>query len=96
MRVGDNDRVGDIRPRDWLDTARRLRVRPVSTIERIVDMAVRLPKALEEAASDPAVRAIDADFADDLLDRVTAWSKQCAAELEAGLSGPASGGRVSP
>ena len=96
MRVGDNDRLGDIRPRDWLDTARRLRVRPASTIERIVDMAVRLPKALEEAASDPAVRAIDADFADDLLDRVTAWSKQCAAELEVGLSGPASAGLSSP
>lgn len=87
MRIGGHSHLGEIGVRNWRDAARELRVEPAATIERALTMAARLPGALEDATRDPAAREIDPRFADELLERVSAWTRECATRLEADPSG---------
>ena len=50
MKVGSHYRIHDIRRRDWEKLARELRLPPAEFIDRIVDMAGRIPDAARMTA----------------------------------------------
>ena len=82
MRVGSHYRLGDVTTRDWMALAREARLDGDATIERVLSLAARLPAALASAAADPDVRAVDATFADQLVERVSWWVNECVPRIE--------------
>ena len=82
MRVGGHYELGEITPQDWTSLARKARLDPSDTIERILSLAARLPETVARIAAEPAVRVVDADFADDLVERVSWWVQECLPRLE--------------
>lgn len=82
MRVGGHDELGEITPQDWMSLARTARLDPSDTIERILSLAARLPETVARIAAEPAVQAVDADFAEDLVERVSWWVQECVPRLE--------------
>jgi len=82
MRVGGHYEPGEITPQDWLSLARKARLDPSGTIERILSLAARLPDTVARIAAEPAVRVVDAEFADDLVERVSWWVQECVSRLE--------------
>lgn len=81
MRIGTNDRVREIRRRDWRELAVGLRIDSSSLVERMLDLARRLPGAFEQAAKDGAVREIAGDFADLMVGLVATQAGRCAQQL---------------
>ena len=56
--------------------------RPVGRIERVLDLAGRIPPALERAIADDDVAAINSDLPQRLLDLVAARTAHCATILD--------------
>ena len=77
MAVGDTYRMGDVRSEDWLEAARRMRVDPIAMLERMDDLAARLPVAFADAAAEEAVLDRAGSFAGRLLDRIDRHSGHC-------------------
>ena len=77
MAVGDTYRIRDVRPEDWLEAARRMRRDPVAMLERMDDLAARLPAAFAGAIAEDAVADRAGSFAGRLLDRIDRHSGHC-------------------
>jgi len=82
MSVGRHYELGKITAHDWAAVARLARLDVDTTIERILSIAARLPTALDTAAADPAVRAVDPTFADQMVEGVSRWVEQCVPNIE--------------
>ena len=82
MPVGGHDRLGEVTTHDWMVLAREARLDGDATIERVLSLAARLPEALASAAADPAVQAVDATFANQLVERVSWWVNECVPRIE--------------
>ena len=88
MAVGDSYRIPDVGPEDWLDAAQRMRIDPTAMLERMDDLAVRLPAAFAEAIADDIVGDRADTFADRLLDRIDRHAEHCRRVIDRALGGP--------
>jgi serine/threonine-protein kinase HipA len=82
MKVGSEYRVEAVTGRHWRAFAERNGLDPDRLVERIDDLAARLPEAFREAASADAVVALGSALPDRLAARVDQHAKRCRAALE--------------
>jgi serine/threonine-protein kinase HipA len=77
MRIGDEYRLDWIAARHWLRMAREMRLDDEALLERVRDLAQRVPEAFARAAKDARVRALDTPLPDRLTDAVTDRASTC-------------------
>ena len=83
MKVGGDYRLRRTDRRSaWDRTADELRLDRTRLIERVLDLAGRIPPALEQAIADDDVAAINSDLPQRLLDLVAARTAHCATILD--------------
>jgi serine/threonine-protein kinase HipA len=82
MKIGSEYRVEAISGRHWRAFAERNGLDPNRTLERIDELATRLPEAFREAASADAVSELGSALPDRLTSKVDQHAKRCRAALE--------------
>ncbi len=87
MAVGDTYRIPEVRSADWTVLARRMGIDPVTVLERLHDLAERLPAAFAAAVADERVQECAPAFAGRLLDRTERHARHCPALAERALEG---------
>ena len=85
MKIGDGYRLTRAdRPDAWQKTASDLGLHAHDVVARVSDLASRLPAAVARAANDPSIAVCGAqDFAQRLVEFITARVSRCAAIVEA-------------
>jgi serine/threonine-protein kinase HipA len=83
MRIGSEYRVDAITARHWDRFAERNALDADRLIERIDELARRLPDAFREAAAAEAVTALRSDLPERLATSVAEHTKRCRAALDA-------------
>ncbi|WP_250002351.1 type II toxin-antitoxin system HipA family toxin [Actinoplanes sp. M2I2] len=81
MKIASEYRVGAITGRHWRAFAERNRLDPDRMLDRIAELAGRLPEALREAAGADAVTALGSDLPERLVAQVTIHARACLAAL---------------
>jgi serine/threonine-protein kinase HipA len=77
MRIGGEYRVGRIEGRHWRRLADEVGLDGDAVVGRIGDLAAKLPGAMEEAASAPAVAELGSELPGRLVEVVTARAVEC-------------------
>jgi serine/threonine-protein kinase HipA len=83
MKIGSEYRVEAISGRHWRAFAERNSLDPDRTVERVDELAKRLPGAFRSAADDAAVKSLGSDLPERLADRVADHAEKCRHALEA-------------
>jgi serine/threonine-protein kinase HipA len=81
MKVGGEYRLAFVQARHWQRLAISLGLGADLVLARVDELAKQLPEQLAVAASSPAVRALDTELPDRLVDAVTSWAGSCRAAL---------------
>ncbi|MCO8273442.1 type II toxin-antitoxin system HipA family toxin [Actinoplanes sp. TRM 88003] len=82
MKIGSEYRVAAISGRHWRAFAEVNRLDPERLIERIADLATRLPGALAEAAQAKSVVALGSKLPERLVAKVAEHARHCVAALD--------------
>jgi hypothetical protein len=82
-QVRSEYRVEAISGRHWRAFAERNSLDPDRTVERVDELAKRLPGAFRSAADDAAVKSLGSDLPERLADRVADHAAKCRHALEA-------------
>jgi serine/threonine-protein kinase HipA len=82
MKIGSEYRVAAITGKHWRAFAERNRLDPGRVLERIAELARRLPAAIREAASADAVVALGSSLPERMVARITEHADRCLAALE--------------
>ena len=81
MRIGGEYRIEAVAGRHWRRFADANALQPDQVIERVLQLARRLPEAFAAAAGAEAVKALDSELPARLVDRVAARALRCAVAL---------------
>jgi serine/threonine-protein kinase HipA len=81
MRIGGEYRIEAVAGRHWRRFAAANAMEPDRVVERVAQLAGRLPDAFAAAAAAGPVETLESDLPPRLVDRVTARARRCAAAL---------------
>ena len=82
MKVGSHYQIQKIRRRDWEKMARELRLSPAWMLERLIDMAGRLPDAAQTVAKFLAKEGVRHPVIPRLVEDISRHTEQCLAAVD--------------
>ena len=82
MKIGSHYQIQRIRRRDWEKMAREIRLSPAWVLERLSDMAGRLPSAAQTVANSLAKDGVRHQVIPRLVEDIVKHIEQCLAALE--------------